>query len=268
MNDHRAVPFLIAALLGVTCMLAVLANPGCSAQRLAAGRRSEPADDPAPQPGVLRRRHDPEEVHLRRVGQSPPLEWSGVPTSARALVLICDDPDAPMGTWSHWVVFNLPPQVKGLKEGVPAEETISEASMENSEPGEGRPGGKTRQERLRQDRLRRTVPARAGPTAISSGCMRSIPGSSWDSTATRADVLKANRGTHPGGRALSANINVTARNNECGRFPWSDSSRLRVEGRPNTSGGDIAAIASSHPGADLICVDHAPSRRPGRDGCR
>lgn len=51
-------------------------------------------------------------------GLSPPLAWSGVPDSARALVLIVDDPDAPMGTWVHWVVCNLPPDSTGLPEGV------------------------------------------------------------------------------------------------------------------------------------------------------
>lgn len=49
---------------------------------------------------------------------SPPLEWSRVPEEAKSLVLICDDPDAPMGTWDHWVLFNLPPELEGLEEGV------------------------------------------------------------------------------------------------------------------------------------------------------
>jgi Raf kinase inhibitor-like YbhB/YbcL family protein len=66
--------------------------------------------------------------------QSPPLEWSGIPQSARALALICDDPDAPAGTWSHWVVFNLPVQIKGLKEGVPPDDTVPVATMEGSDP--------------------------------------------------------------------------------------------------------------------------------------
>jgi Raf kinase inhibitor-like YbhB/YbcL family protein len=56
---------------------------------------------------------------------SPPLGWSGVPTSARSLALICDDPDAPRGTWSHWVVFNLPAQATALKQSVPAGKIIS-----------------------------------------------------------------------------------------------------------------------------------------------
>ena len=57
--------------------------------------------------------------------RSPPLEWSGVPAAARSLALVCDDPDAPLGTWSHWVVFNLASQIMELKEGLPAEEMIS-----------------------------------------------------------------------------------------------------------------------------------------------
>ncbi len=51
---------------------------------------------------------------------SPPLKWSGVPVSARSLVLIADDPDAPAGTWTHWVLFDLPPAVTELAESQPA----------------------------------------------------------------------------------------------------------------------------------------------------
>jgi hypothetical protein len=54
---------------------------------------------------------------------SPPLVWADVPGGTRALALICDDPDAPAGTWVHWVAFNLPPDMAGLPEGVPAEKT-------------------------------------------------------------------------------------------------------------------------------------------------
>jgi hypothetical protein len=49
---------------------------------------------------------------------SPPLEWSGVPAGAKSLALIADDPDAPVGTWVHWVIYNLPPTLSGLKEGI------------------------------------------------------------------------------------------------------------------------------------------------------
>ena len=49
---------------------------------------------------------------------SPPLVWSGIPDAARSLALIVDDPDAPNGTWTHWVVVDLPPTTAGLPEGV------------------------------------------------------------------------------------------------------------------------------------------------------
>ena len=49
---------------------------------------------------------------------SPPLEWSDVPSNAVTLALICDDPDAPMGTWVHWVYFDIPAGKNGLPQGV------------------------------------------------------------------------------------------------------------------------------------------------------
>ncbi len=66
--------------------------------------------------------------------QSPALAWSGVPENSRTLALICDDPDAPGGTWSHWVVFDLPARLTGLKEGVPATEAVPVPLMEESSP--------------------------------------------------------------------------------------------------------------------------------------
>jgi len=42
---------------------------------------------------------------------SPPLSWTGVPETAKSLVILCDDPDAPKGTWHHWALYNLPSDV-------------------------------------------------------------------------------------------------------------------------------------------------------------
>ncbi len=49
---------------------------------------------------------------------SPSLSWSNIPADAKSLALICDDPDAPAGTWVHWIIYNMPPASKGLQEGV------------------------------------------------------------------------------------------------------------------------------------------------------
>lgn len=55
---------------------------------------------------------------------SPPLSWSEPPAGTQSLVLVCDDPDAPIGTWDHWVLFNIPAAVRSLPEGVAADEVI------------------------------------------------------------------------------------------------------------------------------------------------
>ena len=55
---------------------------------------------------------------------SPDLKWSGVPTETRSLALICDDPDAPVGTWVHWVLYNVPPDVTELAAGIPPDATL------------------------------------------------------------------------------------------------------------------------------------------------
>ena len=51
--------------------------------------------------------------------RSPSLAWSEIPVDTRSFALICDDPDAPRGTWVHWVLFNLPADAIELSEGVP-----------------------------------------------------------------------------------------------------------------------------------------------------
>lgn len=50
---------------------------------------------------------------------SPPLQWSQAPDETQSFALICEDPDAPRGTFTHWVLFNLPPDARRLAEGTP-----------------------------------------------------------------------------------------------------------------------------------------------------
>ncbi len=74
----------------------------------------------------------PEKYTCEGEDVSPPLDWSGVPSDAAGLVLICDDPDAPNGTWSHWVVINLPPVPSELKENASLSDRLSEGLREGS----------------------------------------------------------------------------------------------------------------------------------------
>lgn len=66
----------------------------------------------------------PRQYTCNGVNVSPPLEWSGVPKSARTLVIIADDPDAPSGTWVHWVLYNLPADNIGMVENLPATDEL------------------------------------------------------------------------------------------------------------------------------------------------
>jgi Raf kinase inhibitor-like YbhB/YbcL family protein len=62
---------------------------------------------------------------------SPALEWSGAPEGTRGFALIVEDPDAPSGTWNHWLLYDIPSSTQGLPQGV----------GQASRPVPDRPGG-------------------------------------------------------------------------------------------------------------------------------
>lgn len=57
---------------------------------------------------------------------SPPLNIEGLPEGTKSLVLIVDDPDAPIGTWDHWIVWNIPPLEKIEENSVPGIEGVND----------------------------------------------------------------------------------------------------------------------------------------------
>jgi Raf kinase inhibitor-like YbhB/YbcL family protein len=58
--------------------------------------------------------------------RSPALEWSEAPAGAKTFALIADDPDAPVGTWVHWVIFNIPGSTKALRGAVDKKEQLAD----------------------------------------------------------------------------------------------------------------------------------------------
>lgn len=58
--------------------------------------------------------------------ESPPLHWEGVPEGTRELVIVCDDPDAEAGVFTHWIVYGLSPETTSLPEAVPRDAVIDE----------------------------------------------------------------------------------------------------------------------------------------------
>lgn len=63
---------------------------------------------------------------------SPGLSWTGAPQGTASFALILDDPDAPAGTWVHWVLFNVPGQATALSEALPVEPELADGSRHGS----------------------------------------------------------------------------------------------------------------------------------------
>ncbi len=61
----------------------------------------------------------PDKYTCAGLNVSPPLQWANAPAGIKSFALIADDPDAPMGTWAHWVIYNLPPATAALAENTP-----------------------------------------------------------------------------------------------------------------------------------------------------
>ena len=66
----------------------------------------------------------PAEYTCKGADVSPALTWGDVPERTKSFALICDDPDAPMGTWVHWVVYDIPQNATGLSKGVKRDDVL------------------------------------------------------------------------------------------------------------------------------------------------
>lgn len=73
---------------------------------------------------VIRNQTIPQHYTCDGDNVSPPLSWGEVPAGTRSLALIADDPDAPGGVFTHWVIYNIPPQTRELPEDVRRDETL------------------------------------------------------------------------------------------------------------------------------------------------
>lgn len=70
---------------------------------------------------------------------SPPLDWSEPPQGTQSFALIMDDPDAPGGTWVHWVLYNIPAETRSLQENIAPDTQLPDGSMHGINSF-GRPG--------------------------------------------------------------------------------------------------------------------------------
>jgi len=63
---------------------------------------------------------------------SPELNWSGVPQGTRSFVLILHDPDAPISTFTHWVIYNIPTDSRGLPKAVPGDMQLADGTLQGN----------------------------------------------------------------------------------------------------------------------------------------
>ena len=62
--------------------------------------------------------------------KSPELRWGGIPPNTQSFALVCEDPDAPRGTWTHWVLFNIPADKTTYAEGVPTDKQLPDGARQ------------------------------------------------------------------------------------------------------------------------------------------
>ncbi len=72
----------------------------------------------------------PDDFTCKGADISPQLAWIGAPEKTKSFVLIMDDPDAPVGTWVHWVVYDIPATETGLEEGIPADPLLTSGAKQ------------------------------------------------------------------------------------------------------------------------------------------
>jgi hypothetical protein len=101
------------------------------------GSEQEPNKDPAPESDLRLSSAAfdageaiPKQYTCDGEDRSPPLSWTGAPEGTRSFALIVDDPDAPGGTFVHWLAYGLPKRVEGLPAGVPPTPTLDEGGKQ------------------------------------------------------------------------------------------------------------------------------------------
>jgi Raf kinase inhibitor-like YbhB/YbcL family protein len=116
----RARSLLLASIVLGVCVLRAAAAAGSSSSLTIA---SDAFQDGKP---------IPRKYTCDGADRSPPLHWQGAPEGTISLALIVDDPDAPSGAWTHWILYNMPPATQALGEGVPATAALGDGSRQGT----------------------------------------------------------------------------------------------------------------------------------------
>lgn len=115
---HGFVPALALVALSIACSSEALVGPGGGA----------PMNLQVKSPDFTSGGMIPKQFTCDGADLSPALEWSAPPSGTQSFALIADDPDAPVGTWVHWVAFDLPASLRSLPQGVPKKEQLADGT--------------------------------------------------------------------------------------------------------------------------------------------
>ena len=80
----------------------------------------------------------PDVYTCKGASESPEVTWDGVPAGTKSLALILDDPDAPGGRFTHWLVFNIPPDSRGLPRAQPNAKVLANGAQQGEHSGGSR----------------------------------------------------------------------------------------------------------------------------------
>jgi Raf kinase inhibitor-like YbhB/YbcL family protein len=134
---RRNNPFRVLALVTVLCLVAMLLV-GCGDGEQPLVEEGEMAlsvtSTAFQEDGQI-----PDKYTCKGQDISPPLAWSEPPEGTQSLALIMDDPDAPGGVFTHWVMFNIPSDSRGLPEAVPTQDKLPSGALQGKN-GFGRIG--------------------------------------------------------------------------------------------------------------------------------
>lgn len=114
-------------------------------------------------------------------GVNPPLVIEGVPQKATRLALVLDDPDAPIGVWTHWVVWNIPVSVATIESGTPPE-TATEGKTSAGKPGYNPPCPPSGTHHYRFKLFALSRPVTLPSSATADELVRAFSGSILDTT--------------------------------------------------------------------------------------
>jgi Raf kinase inhibitor-like YbhB/YbcL family protein len=125
-QGDRRYSILLLTGTGLFYTLVALTNAGAAAQKGGGGTMAFTINSTSFKEGSP----IPKQYTCDGPDASPQLSWEGAPAATRSFALIMDDPDAPVGTFNHWVLYDLPPETKGLPEGVSKEAALSNGAKQ------------------------------------------------------------------------------------------------------------------------------------------